>query len=240
MTTTSPLTLKNPKGWFAAGQELDAVHVLSDGTFKLFVYICLQARRDTGCLETVQNQLAETLRRSRGCIARQLKELKTAGVCQVRGYHTPRGATWIEVTSDYWPYHRVTDASPDETARWVAEVRQLFLARACVRAAFSAADERLARTWFSQGISLERISQAIRFGCARKYTSWRNGQERSTIGSLKYFEPVLEELVHQPSSPDYWQYVQAKLERMESQWVAAHSSQKREIPENPPAAAVTP
>ena len=130
MTTLPTLILKNPKGWFAAGQELErAVTVLSDGAFKLFVYVCLHARRDTGCLETVQGQLAQTLRRSRGSIARHLQELKTRGVCQVRGYHSPRGATWIEVTPDYWPYQRATDAAPDEAAGWVAEVRRLFLAR---------------------------------------------------------------------------------------------------------------
>jgi hypothetical protein len=233
MTIHPTLILKNPKGWFAAGQELErAVTVLSDGAFKLFVYVCLNARRDTGCLETVQGHLAESLSRSRGSIARQLRELKTMGVCQVRGYHSPRGATWIEVTPDYWPYQRATDAAPDEAAGWVAEVRELFLARPCVRASFSTADERLARSWLSRGISLEGIGQAILLGCARKYTTWRNGQDRSTIGSLSYFEPILEELATQPPNSDYWQYVQAKVDRMERQWVVAHSNRKVASPED--------
>ena len=236
MTDHPTLILKNPKNWFAAGQELErAITVLSDGAFRLFVYVCLHARRDTGCLETVQARLAESLGRSRGGIARQLRELKTSGVCQVRGYHSPHGATCIEVTSDYWPYQRATDAAPDETAARIAEIRKMFLARACVRAAFSAADERLARSWLSHGISLERIGEAILLGCARKYTAWRNGQDRGTIASLSYFEPILEELSQSPSNPDYWQYVQAKLARIEEQWIAAHSGRKTVAQSDEPA-----
>lgn len=241
MTAIPTLILKNPKGWFAAGQELDhAMTVLSDGAFKLFVYVCLHARRDTGRLETVQGQLAETLRCSRGSIARHLGELKAAGVCQVQGYHSPRSATCIEVTAEYWPYQRATDPAPDETARWVAEVRQLFLARPCVRSTFSAADERLARAWLSEGVSLERIGQAILLGCARKYTGWRNGQDRGTIGALQYFAPVLEELATQASSPDYWQYVQAKVERIEGQWRVAHQNPKENLLEDPALMTATP
>jgi hypothetical protein len=39
-----PLVLKNPRGWFAAGAEVQkAMTLLSDGAFKLFVYLCLKA-----------------------------------------------------------------------------------------------------------------------------------------------------------------------------------------------------
>jgi hypothetical protein len=228
---TATLTIKCPKGWFAAGEGMDrAIALLSDGAFKLFVYICLHARRDSGALEVVQAQLAIALRRSRGAIYRHLKELQAAGVCEVRGYHSPRSATSIEVTPDFWPYERATDSLPEEALQQVAEVRRLFLARPCVRAAFSPADERLARSWLQQGISLEMINRAILFGCARKYTAWRNGQERGTIGSLRYFEAVLEELIAQTPSPDYWQYVEAKVERLESLWTAAHKTRNLTSP----------
>ena len=62
--SSTPLVLKNPKGWFAAGAEVErAMEVLSDGAFKLFVYLCLNARRDTGVLATTQTELARSLRR---------------------------------------------------------------------------------------------------------------------------------------------------------------------------------
>ena len=68
MNSTS-LILKNPKGWFAAGAEIEkALTVLSDGAFKLFVYLCLHARRDTGRLETTQTELARSLRKGTASI----------------------------------------------------------------------------------------------------------------------------------------------------------------------------
>ena len=45
------LILKQPTGWFAAGREFaQALTLLSDGAFKLYVYACLRADRHTGCL----------------------------------------------------------------------------------------------------------------------------------------------------------------------------------------------
>ena len=39
------LILKQPTGWFAAGREFaQALTLLSDGAFKLYVYICLNSQ----------------------------------------------------------------------------------------------------------------------------------------------------------------------------------------------------
>src|SRR5438093_7200 len=62
--SASPLVLKNPKGWFAAGAEVEkALTLLSDGAFKLYVYLCLNVRRDTATLETTQTELARGLKK---------------------------------------------------------------------------------------------------------------------------------------------------------------------------------
>ena len=59
-----PLILKSPRGWFAAGAEVQkAMDLLSDGAFRLFVYLCLNARRDTGVLEGSLTQLAKNVKR---------------------------------------------------------------------------------------------------------------------------------------------------------------------------------
>ena len=59
MSDLTPLKLKNPRNWFAAGDEVrKAINLLTDGAFKIFIYICLHARRDTGTLETNQTELA--------------------------------------------------------------------------------------------------------------------------------------------------------------------------------------
>ena len=47
--STPRLILKQPTGWFAAGREFtQAITLLSDGAFKLYVYACLHAGRHTG------------------------------------------------------------------------------------------------------------------------------------------------------------------------------------------------
>ena len=43
------LILKQPTGWFAAGREVaQALELLSDGAFKLYMHLCLEADRHTG------------------------------------------------------------------------------------------------------------------------------------------------------------------------------------------------
>jgi hypothetical protein len=68
---STPLLLKNPKGWFASGAEIEkALTLLSDGAFKLFVYLCLHASRQTGSLNLPQAKLASQLGKSRRRIGR--------------------------------------------------------------------------------------------------------------------------------------------------------------------------
>ena len=47
-TANQKLRLKKPNGWFPAGEGfLEAITILSDGAFKLFVFLCLHADRRT-------------------------------------------------------------------------------------------------------------------------------------------------------------------------------------------------
>ena len=64
MSQTPQLKLQG--GWFAAGAPLlQAMEAVSDGAFKLFVYLCLKADRSTGELSVSPTQLARALRKSR-------------------------------------------------------------------------------------------------------------------------------------------------------------------------------
>jgi len=223
--STTPLVLKNPHGWFAAGAEVEkAIGVLSDGAFKLFLYICLNARRDTGVLEMSQTSLARSLKKANGTIRRCLREIETAGICRTHYDRSPHGRGFVEIDPAYWPYRTaVEDATNDEAAGFVLEIRKLLNARACVRPSFSTADEILARQWHERGVSLERIERAILMGCARKYVCWRNKQSVAPIGSLKYFEPILEELAETPKvDPEYWGYLRSRIDRMEKLWIENH------------------
>ena len=55
------LELKCPSGWFAAGREVQlAATLLSDPAFKLFVWTCLHAERNSGRLRLVISDLARS------------------------------------------------------------------------------------------------------------------------------------------------------------------------------------
>lgn len=219
------VVLKNPKGWFAAGTAVQqALSVLSDGAFKLFVYLCLHARRDTGVLEVTQTELARGLHKGAAAIRSYLDEMETAGVCrcQFSRSHARRGR--VEVTPSWWPYQKPESSPSDEPAEaFLVALKKLLQVRPCVQTGFSTADEILARDWFERGLSLQRIEQAILLGCARKYVSWRNDPRHGPIRSLRYFEPLLAELDQQLPAPAYWDYLRLRLQRLETLWVQAHS-----------------
>ena len=160
---STPLILKNPKGWFAAGAEIEkALTLLSDGAFKLFVYLCLNARRDTGGLETTQTELARGLRKGTASLRSYLREMETAGVCRSRFSRSPASRGRIEVTEAFWPYRKPESEKPDPAAEaFVGTLKKLLQARPCIQSAFSTADEILARHWFQSGVSLQRIERAL-------------------------------------------------------------------------------
>ena len=73
------MKLKHAHGWFAAGPEMArAMTLLSDGAFKLFVYLCLQADRETARLAVNDRDLTVGLQKSRRSIVSYLDELETA------------------------------------------------------------------------------------------------------------------------------------------------------------------
>jgi hypothetical protein len=215
-----PLILKNPRGWFAAGAEVQkAMDLLSDGAFRLFIYLCLNAHRDTGMLEGSLSQLAKNVKRGQHTIRLYLREMQTAGICRFRFGFAPGGNGAVEIVQDFWPYQQssLVPASSD-TAEFAASISKMLQARACINTSGSAADDILAREWFERGISLEQIEWTVLIGCIRKYVSWRNNQTRTMIGSLKYFAPVLEEVLNMKADPEYWAYLRYRLTRMENEW----------------------
>lgn len=220
----STLVLKNPKGWFAAGAEVEkALTLLSDGAFKLFVYLCLNARRDTGVLNTTQTELARQLKKGTAAIRTYLREMEVSGVCCSHFSRSPASRGRLEVAEVYWPYRKVEAENPDDGAEgFVAAIKKLLQAQPCVQATFSTADEILARRWFQQNRSLEQIEHAILLGCSRKYASWRNHHHHGPILTLRYFEPLLEEVQQTKVASDYWNYLRFRLQRLEKLWKESH------------------
>lgn len=212
------LILKQSTGWFAAGQEFtQALTILSDGAFKLYVYTCLRAGRHTGCLRATVDELARAMTRAPSTIAMNLDELEEYAVCCVA---RDEGSMFmLEICDRFWPYQRqrpLGRSGPE--GEFVQKVRGLFLAPACVQVSFSAADEKLALNLYRRGVSMEQITRAILLGCARKYVAMLNAGARTPIASLQYFADIVEEVRESTIPESYWEPLRAKVTRMEQQW----------------------
>jgi hypothetical protein len=219
------LILKKPTGWFAAGREFaQAMTLVSDGAFKLYVHVCLSANRHTGCMVTSSDELARAVKQSPEKVATSLAELEARGVCAVARNGDANLA--LEISDRFWPYQKQPDSSCTRGAEteFVSKVRGLFLAPACVQASFSAADEKIAVELHRRGVQLEQMARAILLGSARKYVSMINAGVRAPITSLQYFADVIDEVIRSPIPESYWGPLRAKVARMEQQWLKAKAA----------------
>jgi len=215
----SRLELKRASGWFAAGAEvLQAATLLSDRAFKLFVWICLHAQRNSGRLPYTFIDLARVLHKTEDEIRASLNELHQAGFCRFT-------TALVEIQDRYWPYQRTTSRPvSNDSETYVASVRRLFLCHSCVRSTFSPADERLASEWRRRGISLERVEHAIHLGVARKYITLIKHETGTLITTLHYFEHLIDEVEQAGASSDYWRHVAARCAQFERRWRALNPS----------------
>jgi len=225
-------TLKITSGWFAAGASFRrAMTMLSDGAFKLFVYLSLEADRRTGCCKATQTQLAGDLGKSRRIIGKYIAELEREGICTISSGKNQYAPNTFELLDDYWPYNRRDNAAKEmqrqEINAYVAAVRDKFLETGYTRGKFSIGDERRAKALKAQGVSLELLQDALLMGACRKYDSWLNGGSPEPIGSLRYFEALISEIQSQPFPQGYRQYLQSKVPRLARMWQEMKNSIKQ-------------
>jgi hypothetical protein len=211
----SSLVLKQSTGWFAAGWQFgEALGELSDAAFKLYAWLCLNADRHTGQLQSSVPELSAALQKPESWVESALRELLERDVCR-----WGKGGDLLEVSDWYWPYERNSCRDESRSREYVNQVRQMLLAPACVRCRFTAADERLARDFDQRGVSLEQLQRALWLGSARKYMALLNGQGGMPITSLRYFSGLVEEVRQTEVSDSYWQHVRSKAEQLERQWL---------------------
>jgi hypothetical protein len=217
----NPPRLRDPRGWNAG---LIKALILPDGPFKLYVWLRLNVRIDTGSLETSQSDLSLALHKTRSTIRANLKTLEQAEILHMKFSRNPQGRGWIQITDDYWPYEREDKYKTDdpELCSYLDQIRNILAERACIRTPFSTTDELLAREWYARGVTIECVGQAVLMGCARKYVSWRNGAPHTPIGSLAYFQPILAEVKEQIAPAEYWEFTRYRIERMEKLWISGN------------------
>ena len=216
--------LNEPAGWFAAGGSFRrALAALSDGAFRLFAYICLEADHRTGTYEAVQAQLARALGKSRRIIGKYVEELEAKRVCTVRRGTNQYACARFEIVEDYWPYPRTQGAEqangggPKHNA-YIHAIRQSFVSLGCTIRKFTPRDAQFAEDLQRRRVPLELVQDALVMGACRKYISWLNGGSTEPIGSLRYFEGLVAEVRERPLPAGYREYLQKKIEQLEKAW----------------------
>lgn len=214
------LALKQAGGWFAAGTACrKASSLLSDGAFKLFFHLCLEADRHTGSLQATHKELAAALKKSKRAIGTYVAELESNAICSVQRGTNQFAATTFKIADSYWPYHRIdTRADSPEEIAYVNSVREWFLSLGCVGGKFGAADVEIARQMQRRGIPLAVVENAILLGACRKYNSWLQGQALEPIVSVRYFEPLIAEIQKEPLPPGYSGYLRKKVRQLTEMW----------------------
>jgi len=210
--------LKNPKGWLAAGEGFrKALRLLPDGSFKLFAHLSLEADRRTGRMQASPKELAAILKRSRRTIGIYSAELCHKGICSIWRGENQHSKTTFEICDDYWPYHRQPRAEK-ELGEYVAAIRENFIALECTIGSFGPGDIRIAEKFERRRIPLETVQDAMLTGACRKYASWLDGRESAPIGSLAYFEALVEEMQRQPLAPGYRDYLNMQVKKLALIW----------------------
>ena len=246
MEDNQRLRLKQPHGWFAAGEAFNrALSCLSDGAFKLFALMCLRADRHTGRVQATHKELAAALGKSRRAVGSYVAELDRKQVCRVEPAANQHARTSFQIRDDYWPYVTVGACQPALDPKvirlknlkqsfqpkaaqsnhspahgYVESVRASFLAIGCGRGSFSPSDEQAARQFEKNGVPLETVKDALVLGSVRKYVSWLNGSHSPPVGSLNYFEGLIQELQQQqqPWPADFREYLRSKHWQFARRW----------------------
>ena len=213
MSAAPQFRLKRPAGWFAAGYEVDdALSLLSDSAFRLYMWLCLHADRSRGSIRANAAGLVRTSGRNQEQIDSALHELVHKRICILYIDEV------IEIADRFWPYRRAAVA-PTLTSRaiYVGRIRRIFLERRCVQSTFTHADEQFAAELHQMGVPVTDVERAILLGSLRKYAAIVNHGGGTPITSLHYFRNLLNE-AGQKLSPDYWSYVAQKIRTFEQQW----------------------
>jgi hypothetical protein len=78
------------------------------------------------------------------------------------------------------------------------------------------ADRMLAAQLYQRGLPVKVIENALVLAATRRMIRPTDAPPLGTIRSLAYFLPVIEEVLKLRVSPDYFQYLRNKLERVRS------------------------
>ena len=100
------------------------------------------------------------------------------------------------------------DSNP---ALYVSSVLTLYMDLPDTAMRVNTQDQRQARHWFDRGVPLPVVETALLLASLRRMSRPQGVPPLPRIRSLAYFQPVIEELLENPVSADYLQYLRLKL-----------------------------
>ena len=107
-----------------------ALEILSSEAFRLYIYLCLYAERQTGRMFWNPDDVGRLFLCGSEVVGTALAELCRKQVC------APAGDAAVETCDRFWPYEKLDIAeSATERASYIEQVRRMLLRPACVRAA---------------------------------------------------------------------------------------------------------
>ena len=219
------LSVKESSGWFAAGASFrHALTVLTDGAFRLFALVCLEADRQTGCFEASYSELAKALGKSKRALGSYVAELEHAAVCDITSGRNQHERTVFQDRDEFWPYRRNLHAQPPvdaELQQYINSIRECYLSLGDIHVEFHPSDVSIAKQLYERRIPLGVIRDAMLLGACRKYQSWLNGKPAQPIRTLRYFEEIITEVRNEPLPAGYSNYLRRTLERYATAWTAA-------------------
>jgi hypothetical protein len=76
------------------------------------------------------------------------------------------------------------------------------------------ADRLLAVQLYERGVPVEVVENALTLAAARRLVRPEGAAPLSTVRSLAYFVPVIEEVLHLKADPEYFRYLRNKFQRL--------------------------
>jgi hypothetical protein len=106
-----------------------------------------------------------------------------------------------------------------QTASYVNTVLTLYLGLPETPLRARTQDRRLARQLHQRGVALCVVESAFLLASVRRLARPAEAPALSPIRSLAYFQPVIEELLSNPTPENYLEYLRLKLRQMSEQKV---------------------
>jgi hypothetical protein len=193
---------------------------VSDGAFKLFAYVCLKAERRTASYRARSDQLAAALGKSPEQVTSHILEMERAGLCAITSRET--AYTTLRISDQYWPYlYNDGNSEVGTGSDYAATIRDIFLALGCTHGRFGASEESQVLKLQKRNIPLRTVREALMIGACRKYVSWLNNGHSEPISSIRYFEPIIEEIRTNPLPAGYCDFLPLELKRLSGHWSRA-------------------